>query len=168
MAFLDIHLIIRLACRVLWPIAFLSCLDCSTNISQLLATSLWISVSVVLMDPVSKAEYLVVEFWICATQLACTEESGLWRPFNFAGLPTKVLALRLSIWITRPSCNPIIEAIHQTLWARKVYWLSLAYDITFSRAYTIMSLSFLKVIAIRWIILTGAGLPLQNANRFYI
>jgi hypothetical protein len=31
----------------------------------------------------------------------------------------------LSIYIINPSCNPRMHNIHKTLWATRMYWLSL-------------------------------------------
>jgi len=47
-----------------------------------------------------------------------------------------------------PWCNPIIDNIHQILWARKIYWLSLAWDIISPRVYKITSRSFSTVLGI--------------------
>jgi len=70
-------------------------------------------------------------------------------------VPTVVsldLFWRLSMYTTNPCSNPIIEASHQTQLAAKICWVLLAYEITLSRAYTITSLPFSKVMVIRIVI----------------
>jgi len=56
---------------------------------------------------------------------------------------------RLSLWITNPCSRPIIDASHQTHCAAKIYPWFRAKSIIFSRAHTMTSLSFSKVIVIR-------------------
>ena len=125
-----------LACRLKRLTAFLSCLDCSSKNSQLSIIGSWISVSVVLIDSCPESLQSLSEFFV--------ELSDFWCRF-----------LRLLIWMINPSCIPRIEDIHQTLCAKKIYWLSLAKDITFSKAYPRTSLSLSKVIVIRNVTLIG-------------
>jgi hypothetical protein len=80
---------------------------------------------------------------------------------DFSEIPILAYALRLSICMMNPVHTPVMKDIHQMLWARKMYWLSLAKDIIFSGAYTMTSSSFSKVIGIRMMIHSNdVGLPL--------
>ena len=78
--------------------------------------------------------------------------TGLLTAFPFRSLPTTVHPCNLSMWITRLSSSPIIPASHYTHCATNSCWEFLPYDMTLSRAYTIASLSFSKVIVIRIVI----------------
>jgi len=81
------------------------------------------------------------------------------------------LSYRLSIETTNPCFNPMIDDIHQQIWAKKIFWLFLAYEMNFGwreqwRCCRFRrSLSFVLQIDIlninNW---KGAGLPLQKAN----
>jgi hypothetical protein len=71
--------------------------------------------------------------------------------------------------LINPDSRPRIDASHHTHWATNICWDSLVYDIIFSRAYTIISLSVSKVMVIRYSrFLQDGGLPLQKANRFQV
>jgi len=45
--------------------------------------------------------------------------------FGFSETPVHAHSSRWSIWMINPDCNPMMDEIHQILWARKIYLWSL-------------------------------------------
>jgi len=82
--------------------------------------------------------------WLFARSLAVAETSRWSRS-------CKVVSFgpwSLSMWETNSFSSPKSEANHQTHCATKICWVRLEWDITYSKAYNIMSLSCSKVTGI--------------------
>ena len=75
---------------------------------------------------------------------------GVWLVYSVIILSVTAACFhRLSIYVLNPCSRPIWVTSHQTHCAAKNYWFFLAWEIIFSNAYTMTSLSFSKVIDIR-------------------